>query len=521
MCPLSHAVWTFLSDGEPGTWPDERLWIESVNRLVFIADDDSDTRRIYREALEGRGIRVECISNDELLFAALDERLPACLVLDLIMPGMDGLAVLERIVTLFSGLPVVVVSTVDSASTAVSALRIGAREYLVKPVKPGTLAGVVQAVLHRSSPFTSDPCGPPRLPETEGPFGRIIGGSEVMRDLVRQIRRVAESEVSVVITGESGTGKELVARRIHRMSRRSGGPFEALNCGAVPDSLQDSQLFGHERGAFTGASSTHRGVFERAKGGIVFLDEVAELSLASQVRLLRVLETREIVRLGGKKVVSLDVRIISATHRNLSDEVRDGRFREDLFYRLVVYPIVIPPLRERTEDIPDLAAHFLKRIAEHEGVEPLRISSRAQRALTRYSWPGNVRELRNTLQFASVNAGCGEIVVRHLPERIREPATPRGARSATLSASGENRTRRPDSSLLELLLDRPLSGGELERIMHALDDCRGNVKKAAATLGMGRATLYRKMKQYGLAAVEYRKRTLVVPQVTSRKDRDG
>jgi two-component system, NtrC family, nitrogen regulation response regulator NtrX len=489
-----------------------------MDELVYITDDDLETRRAYCAGLERAGLRVECFSTGESVLTALANRIPDCLTLDLVMPGMDGLAMLERIRTRFSQVPVIVVTSLDTATTAVTAMRLGALEYLVKPMTPEALAHTVRDAISRSRVERGDRLRSTSTSLPDEPFTQIIGGSAPMVELLQQIKRVAASEVSVAITGESGTGKELIAQSIHRASRRAGGPFVAVNCGAIPESLQDSELFGHERGAFTGASSARKGIFEQAQGGVVFLDEVAELSLATQVRLLRVLETRELVRLGGKKTVSLDVRILSATHRNLTDEVRAGRFREDLYYRLVVYPVVTPPLRERTEDIPSLVTHFLRLHAEQDGTEPTSIHPRAIEALGRYSWPGNVRELRNVLQRAAINADGGVIWVNHLPESIAQEPKPPSIPAPTPSPDQKRRDR-PDSSVLALLLDRPMMGGELERVMRALDESRGNVSAAASALGIGRATLYRRLKQFGLDATEYRKTTITVPRISADEGR--
>ena len=358
----------------------------------------------------------------------------------------------------------------DAVETVVDAMRLGAHDYLAKPIVPDRLIASLEEAIEKNRLAHEEVAEPlaEALPDLPG----VVGESEAMLDVVRQVGRVARSDVSVLLLGETGTGKELVARALHRSGPRRDGPFVALNCAAVPASLQESELFGHERGAFTGADERRIGRFERADGGTLFLDEVAELSPELQAKLLRALQERAIERVGGTELIRSDFRVVAATHQDLWEAVAERRFRADLYHRLAVFEIEIPPLRDRTGDVPLLTAAILERLVE--GAAPT-LAADALRALQAYSWPGNVRELENVLQRAIVVADGGAILRRDLPRRILDPA------SATPPAG-----------------TRTLEEVENQTILEAYERSGGNVSEIARELGIARATLYRKLKKLDL-----------------------
>jgi DNA-binding NtrC family response regulator len=442
----------------------------------------------------------------------LDAARPDCVLLSSTGPLGDLAGDLAALRTALPRLPVVAVSPENDATAAMALIRAGADDYLVEPVTPEHLtAALHQALaLRRSMSGANLPAVAPRRGHS------LVGESAVMRQLEEQIRKVAHSSVPVFISGESGVGKELVAHRIHEVSPRSDGPFVGLNCGALSDGLQDSELFGHEKGAFTGAIATHRGVFERASGGVVFLDEVAELRPETQVRLLRVLQNGELTRLGGERVVPVTARVVSATNKDIITEVREGRFREDLFYRMVVYPIRVPPLRDRLEDLPALLAHFLKRYGTPAPGDVCGITEAAIERLQQFGWPGNVRDLEYAVRLALVNAENRIIDSEHLPDWVLHPTglglqVPAGLPSSGLSG-GFAAAFAPSPAPDGLEPDLPEGPGilklaEREAIISALVATQGRVAFAARRLGLSRATLYRRIQHYGLCTEEFREPT--------------
>ena len=444
---------------------------------VAIVDDDPVARRLLAALLGARGISVDAYETASALarvdLAALD-----FVCVDLGLGVESGLDLIADLRARDPELPVIVVTAARTLETAVEAMRRGAWDYLAKPVDPSLLAQAARRASERRSLTRDVHALRERLAERAG-LDPILGRSESVKQLRLQIARVLESEVNVCILGESGTGKELVARALHEAGRRRGGPFVALNCGAIPAALQESELFGHERGAFTGATATHKGRFEQAQGGTLFLDEVAEMSAATQTSLLRTLQERTVRRVGGSHDLAVDVRIVCATHRDLEEEVRAGRFRQDLYYRLVVYPIRVPPLRERLEGLPLLVGHFLRRFAADVPRAVTRVTPDLLDALARHDWPGNVRELENVVHRAMLSSESEVLDVVSLSSslRAREPA----ARDA------ESPSPRPAPT--------PVSLAELEReaMLRALAQERGNVTRAARVLGVGRATLYRRL----------------------------
>lgn len=480
--------------------------------LVVLVDGNPDPRAAAARWLNDAGMRtVEC-SDAESFLDSLDTSLPDLVCLDCSLPGMSGRQALDAVRRQHPSVPVLMLSADGSAELAVNAMQAGASDYLSKPVDRKTLLSSVQRAL-RSSEETQH--GHMDDSVEEDSYAGVIGRSPRMREVFRQVDRVAGRDISVLIRGDSGTGKELIAKAIHENSRRAGGPFVAINCAAIPESLQDSELFGHERGSFTGAHKARAGCFERADGGTLFLDEVAELSLGVQAKLLRVLQERCFDRLGGIRTVESDFRLITATHRGLRDLVEANRFREDLYFRIVVFEIELPPLRMRDGDLRLLVPRLLDDVSADLGAGPRRLTARAMETLERYPFPGNIRELENILQCAAVLATGEEIDLHDLPKRVRDhdggSAKPprvsaiapdsRGADSTVLpppstSESGASRERPTPQTLEEL----PLTLEDLERwaVKRALRDTNGRLTEAAKALGIGRTTLYRKLEKYGL-----------------------
>lgn len=455
--------------------------------LLAVVDDDPTLRRLMRHWLESAGYRV--VEHDCGRKALEDTSTgPAVVCLDLGLGDLPGMHVLQHLRARDPDLPVLVVTAERDVATAVEAMRAGAYDYLVKPLDRERLLQAIRRAVERRELIASVRRLESELDDRHV-LGSIVGQSAPMRELARQIERVLESDVTVCILGESGTGKELVARAIHANGRRRRKPFVAINCAAIPESLQESELFGHEKGAFTGASGVHRGRFEQANGGTLFLDELGEMSLSTQAALLRTIQERTIRRVGGSEEIPVDVRIVCATHRDLAAEVRAGRFREDLYYRLMVYPIHLPPLRQRREDIPLLVAHFLRRLRDDVGRTISRISPDALDALGKYSWPGNVRELQNVIHRAMLACDGDEIQLAHLPRDIAAlvlPAVPERTTPHTDTSVPHSSDNHDDHVV-------PLRELERQAIEKALRIAGGNVGKAAKLLGIGRATLYRRL----------------------------
>jgi DNA-binding NtrC family response regulator len=398
-------------------------------------------------------------------------------ITDLRMPGIDGMEFLRRLHTKWPGTEMLIMTAYGSIETAVEAMRFGAYDYLPKPIDRERFPIVVEKALERRLLSIENQRLRERL-ETKTRFDHLLGESEAMQRVYGLVEMVASSDVTVLLTGESGTGKELVARAIHHKSPRADGPFITVNCGALPESLFESELFGYEKGAFTGALATKAGRFELAQGGTLLLDEIGELSLTSQVDFLRVLETKEFCRLGGTKVVTTNARIIAATNRNLEEAIKQGDFREDLFYRLNVVPIKLPPLRERGADIPLLIETFLAAFCAQHQRAPKEISNEAMRLLRLYAWPGNIRQLRNLLERLVVTVREETIQPQHLPEEIQ--------------ASKE------DIRTMLVTLGHPLETIEKEVIRRTLAEVTNHREKAAKLLGISLRSLQYKIKEYGI-----------------------
>jgi DNA-binding NtrC family response regulator len=453
-------------------------------RVVAVVDDDPTTRRILRHWLGAEGYELSEFADAPSALAA-DMREFAVACVDLSLGEASGLDVMKELLERDAELPIVMVTASQQVESAVGALRAGAYDYVTKPLDRERLLGSVRRAAERRNLALSVRHLETELRGSRG-LGALVGSSSALRQLTDQVGRVLESDVPVSVFGESGTGKELVARAIHDSGHRHEGEFVAVNCGAIPQNLQASELFGHERGAFTGAQSQHRGRFEQANGGTLFLDEIGEMSASTQTALLRALQERTIQRVGGRTDIPVDVRVICATHRKLDELVATGRFREDLFYRLVVFPIHVPPLRDRRSDVPELVVHFLRKLAPDTRREINRVSPEALDALISYGWPGNVRELGNVLHRALLCCDGPQIELVHLPRELW-----RGKQSDVVPAPRVSKSLpAPAPETFDL------SQIERRTIERAVAKTGGNITDAARMLGIGRATLYRKLTAY-------------------------
>ena len=444
---------------------------------ILVVDDEINIRGALVTMLEKKGHQVRGVGTAEEGLAQL-EAVPAELVItDLRMPGLGGMEFLRRLKARWPGTEVVVMTAYGSIDTAVEAMRCGAYDYLTKPIDRDRFPIVIAKALERHALATENKQLRDRL-ETRTCLDHMVGESEPMQRVYNLVEMVADSDVTVLLSGESGTGKELISRAIHHKSPRADGPFITMNCGALPDNLFESELFGYEKGAFTGAVATKMGRFELADSGTLLLDEVGELSLKSQVDFLRVLETKEFRRLGGTKLLNVDTRIIAATNRNLEEAVKQGDFREDLYYRLNVVPIRLPPLRDRADDIPLLVDRFLTECATQHHREPKNVSQEAMRLLRLYGWPGNIRQLRNLMERLVITVKDPMIQPEHLPEEIQ--------------ASKE------DARTMVVTLGTSLDQLEREVIQRTLTEITNHREKAAKLLGISLRALQYKIKEYGI-----------------------
>ena len=437
---------------------------------ILVVDDEEGLREFLAEALEDDGHSAEMAADGLEAASLLKERAFDLMITDLRMPGqMDGISLLRRAREEQPDMEVIVLTAFGSVETAVEAMKLGAFDYLQKPISsPAELRLLTSRALEHKRLVTHETRAARDAPATPS----LSYGDPAMEPVVEALRKVASTNATVLLTGESGTGKEIAARTVHEWSQRSGGPFVAVNCAAMSETLIESELFGHEKGAFTGATAARPGRIELAEGGTLFLDEIAELKPALQVKLLRVLQERRFERVGGTRTIEADVRWIAATNRDLDSMLHDGSFREDLYHRIAVFPIHLPPLRERRDDILPLAESILQRLGVDLGRQNLTLSAAAKRGLAASDWPGNVRELSNSLERAAILAGQGVIGAEHL-------ASPRG--STPSQGSGAK-------TLAEL---------EREAIEQTLREVGGNRRIAAEKLGIGLRTLYDKLKQYG------------------------
>lgn len=459
---------------------------------VWVIDDDRSIRWVLEKTLIKAEMEATCFESADRMINALERQQPDVIVSDIRMPGMDGLELLEYINNRFPELPVIIMTAHSDLESAVSAYHGGAFEYLPKPFDVDEAVDQIRRAC-RQQTSRSEKVGSEEI--TKSP--EIIGEAPAMQEVFRAIGRLARSNITVLINGESGTGKELVAHALHRHSPRVSAPFIALNMAAIPKDLMESELFGHERGAFTGAQTRREGRFEQANGGTLFLDEIGDMPAELQTRLLRVLADGEFYRVGGHEPVKVDVRIIAATHQNLSGLVKQGGFREDLFHRLNVIRIQLPALRERREDISLLMQHFMSVAAEELKVEAKILLPETQAYLKQLAWPGNVRQLENTARWLTVMAAGKEIHLEDLPLELKEEETQEQASGdwrQMLRSWGRKRLQEGAEGLLSE------AGPEFETIMIeiALEHTAGRRQDAARLLGWGRNTLTRKIKELGL-----------------------
>jgi DNA-binding NtrC family response regulator len=442
---------------------------------ILIVDDEQAMREACREVLAPEGFILSEASSGEGALDIIGRQSFDLMILDLKMPRMDGMDILQRVQKESPSTATVVITGYPSIDTAVEAMRLGAADFLPKPFTPDVLRLTVRRVLNGARMARENQLLWSQLEECRGRNYDLIGESAAMQQIHDLVQRVGPTDSTVLITGESGTGKELIARAIRDHSPRRDKPFVTVDCGALVGTLFESELFGHIKGSFTGATSMKHGRFELANGGMIFFDEIANVSPDIQVKLLRVIQEREFTRVGATQVIPIDVRILAATNRNLPDEIREGRFREDLFYRLCVVPIILPPLRQRREDIPILAEHFLHKHSGRRGSRIRGFSNEALDVLVKHDWPGNVRELENAIERAIILAR-GDVI------------TP-----ADLVYYGP--IMKPEATLDDL---SPLVNVEKEHIARALRYHAGNRTAAAKTLGIDRKTLWRKIQAYGL-----------------------
>lgn len=467
---------------------------------ILIVDDDAQLRQSFAKLLDEEGYNVQFAASGEEGIAKIEEKVPDLVIMDVRMPGMDGLEALKRIQKVDAKLPVVIMTAFGTTETAIEATKQGAFDYVLKPFDiPEMLKIISQAV--EAGRMMRKHVEMDAGPET-GHADAIIGKSSAMQEVYKAIGRVAATDATVLIRGESGTGKELVARAIYQYSNRSDKPFLVINCVAIPETLLESELFGYEKGAFTGAGNRRLGKFEQASGGTVFLDEIGDMPLSIQAKILRLLQERSIERLGGHQSIEVDVRIVAATNRNLERALEEERFREDLYYRLKVVTVELPPLRERREDIPLLTDYFLARFAREMNLGNPGIAKEARKVIESHSWPGNVRELANAIKKALIFSRGYPIQ----PEDVRQAIAGNGRESTgaaateVLEAEGRQWVRQmlaaggnPD--MFNFLMDR---FGRIV-VSEALNMTGGNRSRAAKLLGMSRPTLQARIEKYNLS----------------------
>ncbi|MBQ4844291.1 nitrogen regulation protein NR(I) [Pseudoalteromonas sp. MMG005] len=458
-------------------------------KTVWLVDDDASIRFVLDKALSRAGFTTECFSNGQDVLTALSYSQPAVLISDVRMPGLDGMALLEEISLSHPNLPVIIMTAHSDLDSAVNAFQKGAFEYLAKPFDLNEAADLVERAYQANSQAKKTKRTP-----TEKDSPDIIGEAPAMQEVFRAIGKLSMSSMSVLINGESGTGKELVAGALHNHSPRKDNTFIALNMAAIPQDLVESELFGHEKGAFTGADSMRRGRFEQANKGTLFLDEIGDMPLDVQTRLLRVLADGEFYRVGGHQSVSVDVRIIAATHQNLEELVKQGQFREDLFHRLNVVRLRLPALKERPEDIEALAHHFLSASAEELQVETKTLTADSIKAMQLYHWPGNVRQLQNTCRWLTVMAPSQTVNPQELPDELSHTSAHSESDGDWLDAF-QSWLNQELTQGKENIWPNVQAQLETRLIKTALAVCNGHKQDAALKIGWGRNTLTRKLKE--------------------------
>ena len=457
-----------------------------VKTRVLIADDEESQRAGLVGLIAGWGFETEAAADGQEAWEKTAEFSPHVLVTDLMMPRMDGAELLRRLKAAGNPAPAIVITAFGNIETAVQTIHeLGAFWFLEKPIQPR----VLRFLLERAADHSKMAAETERLQRQlsyQGMLGELVGNSEPMQQAFSLIRQVAPSRTAVLVTGESGTGKELVARAIHSLSPRASGPFVAINCAALPETLMESELFGHEKGAFTGAVERRAGCFELAQGGTLLLDELVEMPVGTQAKLLRVLEDSKVRRLGGKTEMVADVRVVASTNRNPEEALKKGLLREDLYYRLNVFDIDLPPLRRRLDDIPVLAEAILADLNRKHGTKVTGIDNEVLAKLQRHHWPGNVRELRNVLERALILAGSGPIAAVHLPP---------GVGSTTHLAPLAGMAAGPDG--VQLAVGTTVELAEKSLILMTLAHTKNNKTRAAEMLGISLKTLFNKLKEYG------------------------
>ena len=451
-------------------------------RRVLVVDDEENIRLVLRTLLKKNGYEVEVAENGDVALLKVDSFGPDVIITDVRMPKMNGLDLLATLKAKQNPATVIVMSAFGNVDLALEAMKAGAYDYVSKPFRPDEIVLALRKAEERETLKKENRALKEQLRDASQ-FEAIIAKSQQMTDIFRTITKIADYKTTVLVLGESGVGKELIARAIHNRSSRKGAPFVAVNCGAIPENLLESELFGHKKGAFTDATADRRGLFEEASTGTLFLDEIGELPLNLQVKLLRVLQEETIRKLGDVKDVKVDTRIICATHRDLTEEVKQGRFREDLFYRINVLPIFIPPLRARREDIGILIDHFLARNNTRLGTEITGLTPESRKLLLEYAWPGNVRELENTIERAMVLCEGLVLGIEDLPDRIRAALDPVQMQLAT----GELSIKKTVAAIEEILIRR------------ALQKTKGNRTRAAELLEISHRALLYKIKDYLIA----------------------
>jgi two-component system response regulator HydG len=452
----------------------------TIRPKILVVDDDASHRLMLKTVLADDGYEITEAEDGAAAVTAVEDQFYDLILMDLKMANMDGLEALRRIKALSPGIPVIIMTAYASVGTAVNALKSGASDYLTKPVDIDELKILIDKTLHHRRLEQENAFLRERLTDRFD-LSAIIGRSPAMAQLFETVALVAPSDATVLIQGESGTGKELVANAIHQNSPRSQGPFIKLNCAALPEALLESELFGHEKGSFTGATARKAGRFQLADKGSIFLDEIAEMTPATQAKILRVLQEKEFEPVGGGRTIKVDVRVIAATNKDLTAEIEAGKFREDLYYRLNVVQINVPPLHERGEDIALLAEHFLKLYAEKNQRLIKGLTPRALDVFMRYDWPGNVRELENVIERAVILTRGDTVAMAQLPKSLQDLA-------------GDEQPLPP----VDLVPGKTLKEIEQEMIIKTLEACKGNRTRAAETLGISRRTLQLKLKEYGI-----------------------
>lgn len=453
-----------------------------MSKTILVVDDEKDIRISLTGILEDEGYQVVTAASGVEALEKLREDLPDLVLLDIWMPGMDGLATLEKIKNLLPHITVIMISGHGTIETAVRATKLGAFDFIEKPLSLDKMLIAVSNALRMKDLYIENE----ELKRVAGNEHELIGGTAVIAALREQIMRVAPTNASVLVSGANGTGKELVARSIHYYSHRHDKSFVAINCAAIPEELIESELFGHEKGAFTGALAQKKGKFDLADGGTLFLDEIGDMSLKTQAKVLRILQERCFERVGGTRLVTVDVRIIAATNKDLDEEIRLGRFREDLYYRLNVIPFRVPLLRERADDIPMLVQHFINLFYRKEGREPKHFVPEALETLKQYHWPGNVRELKNIIERILIMTSGGSISCDDIPDLY-------GGHSESLSPGPTL-----EGALAQSTLREAREEFEREFIIQKLEENDWNISRTAETIELERSNLHRKIKSYGI-----------------------